>query len=54
MSSNRPQPIPPNTNPNVDVSHDDNTAPSVPVVTEASQSSEEFDPVYIPINQLNN
>ena len=45
MSSNRPPPIPPNTNPNVDDSHDDNTTPSVPVVTEASQSSEEFDPV---------
>ena len=51
MSSNRPPPISPNTNPNTDGTHDDNTAPSVPVVTQASQSSEEFDPVSTPQQQ---
>ena len=43
MSSNPPPPITPNTNTNADFTPDDTTAPSVPVVTEASQSSEEFD-----------
>ena len=51
MSSNHPPPISPNTNPNTDSTHDDNTAPTVPVVTQASQSNEEFDPVSTPQQQ---
>ena len=51
MSSNRPPPISPNTNPNTDGTHDDNTTPTVPVVTQASQSSEEFDPLSTPQQQ---
>ena len=51
MSSNRPPPIPPNTNTNTDDSHNVNTAPSVPVVTQASQSSEELVPLSTPQQQ---
>ena len=53
MSSNPPPPITPNTNTNANFAHDDNTAPTVPVVTQASQLAHQFDLVSKPTQQNN-
>ena len=53
MSSNTPPPITPNTNTNTDDSHDDTTALTVPVVTQASQLAHQFDLVSKPTQQSN-
>ena len=53
MSSNPPPPITPNTNTNADFTPDDTTAPTVPVVTQASQLAHEFDLVSRPTQQSN-
>ena len=53
MSSNPPPPITPNTNTNADFTPDDTTAPTVPVVTQASQLAHEFDLVSTPTQQMN-
>ena len=55
MSSNPPPPITPNTNTNADFSPDGTpTAPTVPVVTQASQLAHEFDLVSTPTDQRRN
>ena len=53
MSSNPPPPITPNTTTNPYFTPDDNTAPTVPVVTQASQLVHEFDLVSTPTQQRN-
>ena len=53
MSSNTPPPITPNTNTNDNVTPDHNHPPTVNVVTQASQLTQEFDPVSTPAQQRN-
>ena len=53
MSSNIPPPITPNANTNADVTPDHNHPPTVNVVTQASQLTQEFDPVSTPAQQRN-
>ena len=53
MSSNHLPLISPNINPNTDSTHDDNTAPTVNVVAQASQLTQELCMVSTPAQQRN-
>ena len=53
MSSNIPPPITPNANTNADVTPDHNHPPTVNVVTQASQLTQEIDLVSTPAQQRN-